>query len=414
VAEKGSKWLTDKYWVTEFNYLEEVRNQLTLPEKVEIHDATLREAEQAPHVVLKADEKLRIYEALDDLGVASVEILPIISDDDREVAREMVRMRRQGRKAKVIFLCRWDEREVDFALENGADGVVVECPGSPWFGQVVWGLNEDQMVEKLVRAAGYAKRNGLYTSVMPWEATKTPLPFLERLYKAVANEAGVDQITYTDTMGMALPWTTMYMVRKVREWAPNVTVGMHAHNDFGLATAVMLSGVAAGASTVHTSVNALGERAGNAATEEVAVGLELLLGIPTGLKLERLYEVTRLVSEIAKIPIALNKPVTGDNEFTYESGMVVDMALRMSQSEKPYSTMPFSPQLIGRKGFNVLIGKMSGGTSVRKKLEERGLTATKEQVARMVERVKREAIARKWSIPDDIFEKIAREVLEGE
>jgi isopropylmalate/homocitrate/citramalate synthase len=160
-------------------------------------------------------------------------------------------------------------------------------------------------------------------------------------------------------------------------------------------------------------MNALGERAGNAATEEVVVGLELLLGVDTGVKLDRLYAVTRMISEIAKIPIPMNKPVTGDNEFTYESGMVVDMALRMSKSERPYSTMPFSPQLIGRKGFDIILGKMSGGTSIKKKLEDHGLTATKEQVSEIVERVKREAIVRKWSIPDGVFEAIAKAVFEG-
>ena len=140
MSDRG-KWLTDKYWVTEFNYFEEIRNQFTLPERVYVHDVTLREAEQTPHVVMKPDEKLAIYEALDDLGVYSVELLPIISSDDREVARELVRMRKR-RKAKIVFLCRWDEKEVDFAAENGADGVVVECPGSPFFGEVVWGLDD--------------------------------------------------------------------------------------------------------------------------------------------------------------------------------------------------------------------------------------------------------------------------------
>jgi 2-isopropylmalate synthase len=412
MANLKGKWLTDKYWVTEFNYLDDVRRFFTLPEKVQIHDVTLREAEQSPHVVLKPDEKLKIYEALDDMGVYSVELLPIISSDDREVAKELVRMRKAGRKAKVVFLCRWDEREVDFAAESGADGVVVECPGSPWFGHVVWGLDEKQMIEKLVKAAAHAKKAGLYTSVMPWEATKAPIEFLERLYKSVANDGGVDQITYTDTMGFGLPWTTAYMVRKIREWAPNVTVGMHAHNDFGLATSVMLSGVVGGASTVHTAVNALGERAGNAPTEEVVVGIELLLGLDTGVDLSRIYGITRLVSEIAKIPIPNNKAVTGDNEFTFESGMVVDMTLRMTKSEKPYSTMPFAPELIGRKGFRTILGKMSGGTVIRDRLEKMGLSATKEQVSEIVERVKSEAIVRKWSISEEIFESIAREVLE--
>ncbi|MBS1237952.1 MAG: 2-isopropylmalate synthase 1, partial [Deltaproteobacteria bacterium] len=190
MAKAKRSWLTDKYWVTEFNYLEEVRKQFTLPEKVHIHDVTLREGEQAPHVVIKPDEKLRIYEALDDMGVHSVEILPIISSDDREVAKDLVKMRRNGHQAKVVFLCRWDQREIDFAAETGADGVVIECPGSPWFGQVVWGLDENQMIERLVKVAAHAKKNGLHTSVEPWEATKAQMTFLERLYKSVGKDAG--------------------------------------------------------------------------------------------------------------------------------------------------------------------------------------------------------------------------------
>lgn len=412
MSKTNRDWLTDQYWVTEFNYLEEVRKQFSLPEAVRIHDVTLREAEQTPHVAIKPDEKLRIYEALDDMGVYSIELLPIISADDREVARELVSMRRAGHKTKVFFLCRWDAKEVDFAVENGADGIVVECPGSPWFGQVVWGLDENAMIERLTKTTAHAKKQGIYTAVMPWEDTKAPVGFLERMFKSVVNEGGADEVTYTDTMGFGLPLTTTYMIRKIRDWVPGVRVGVHAHNDFGLATALMLSAIVGGASTVHTSMNALGERAGNAATEEVALNVELLLGLDTGIRLNRLYPVSRMVSEITKIPVASNKPIVGDNEFTYESGMVVDMLLKMSQTERPFSTMPFLPEMIGRKGHKIVLGKMSGSTVIKNKLAELKLNATKEQVKQIVEQVKREAIVRKWSIPEELFESMARAVLE--
>ena len=113
---KGKKsGLTDKYWVTDFNYLDEVTKQFSLPEEVRIHDVTLREAEQAPHVVLRPDEKIRIFKALDDLGVYSVEVFPIISSDDKELAKELVKI---PRKTKVFFLCRWNEEEVDFVCQG--------------------------------------------------------------------------------------------------------------------------------------------------------------------------------------------------------------------------------------------------------------------------------------------------------
>ena len=409
---KGKGWLTDQYWVTEFNYLEEVRKQFTLPERVYIHDVTLREAEQAPHVVIKPDEKLRIYEALDDMGVYSVELLPIISSDDREVAKDLVNMRKKGRKTKIIFLCRLEEKEVDFAVETGADGVVVECAGSPWHAQHALRLTGDEMIQRLATVSAYAKKRGLWVSAMPWEMTRSPLKHLEKTYKALG-DVGVDEITYADSMGSGDTVATAYIIRKIREWAPNVSIAMHAHNDFGLATAIMLSAVCAGASTVHTSMNFLGERAGNAGTEEVVVGLELLHGIDTGIRLDRIYPTAQLISEIVKIPIPMNKPIIGDNEFTFESGMVIDMLLRMAKTERPFSIMAFSPEVVGRKGYRTIFGKMSGGASVRHGLEKLGLSATKEQVAQIVEGVKREAIVRKWSIPDDVFERIAREVLEG-
>lgn len=398
--------LTDSYWVTELNHLPEVRREFDLPAKVRIHDVTLREAEQAPHIVLRPDEKLRIYDALDDMGVHSVEVFPIISEDDRELAKELCRRRKN---AKIFFLCRWIRSEVDFALEAGADGVVTEGPGHPWLAQTVIGKDEDQLVAMAVDVTKYAKDSGLYTVAMPWDTLRAPLSFLERMYKSLVYEAGADSVTIADTFGFGLPWTIAHLVRTLRGWVPGVPVEMHAHNDFGLATSVMLSAVAAGAEVVHTSVDALGERAGNAATDEVVLGIETLLGVDTGVRMDRLYPVSHLVAELAKVPVAPNKPVVGDNEFTIESGQVVYLVERLIKAGRPFQA--YTPELIGRKGFDVILGKMSGGEVVANRLAALGIEADKEQVAEILARVKREASVRKWSIPDEVLENLAREVL---
>jgi len=402
--------LTDKYWISDFNYLDEVRKQFHLPERVYIHDVTLREAEQAPHIAIRPDEKMRIFEALDDMGVYSVEVFPIVSPDDQELAKELVKT---PRKAKVFFLCRWNEKEVDFALEAGADGVIVECPGNPWLSKTFWGMSEDDVIARLVRVAAYAKKNGIFTTTMPWDDYLAPLPFLERLYKSLVNDAGVDHVVMADTKGVGLPWTTAYIIGKMREWVPGTPIEMHAHNDFGLATVDMLSAIVGGASVVHTSMLTLGERAGNASTEEVALNVELLLGLDTGVKLDKIYPTAALVSAITKIPIPFNKPIIGDNAFSYESGMVVDSIERLRDTDRPFAPFPFAPELIGRKkGYNIVIGKLTGATAVAKKLGMLGLSATKEQVAEIVQAAKREASVRKWSLPDEVFETIAREILE--
>jgi 2-isopropylmalate synthase len=199
-------------------------------------------------------------------------------------------------------------------------------------------------------------------------------------------------------------------VRKIKEWVPGTPVEMHAHNDLGLATASMLSAVAAGASAVHTSINCLGERAGNAATEEVAMGLELLLGVKTGIRLDRLYPVAQMVAEMTKVPIAFNKAVIGYNEFAVESGMVVYMQDHMASNHVPY--MAYLPEMIGRKDRDIVLGKMTGAYAVDKKLKELGITATKDQVKEITRRVKAESSLRKWSISMNDLDVIAHDVLE--
>ena len=410
MAKKEYSAITDKYWVTEHNFMEEVRSQFTLPEQVRIHDVTLREAEQAPHVVLRPEEKLRIYEALDDMGVYSVELLPIVSDDDKELAKELVKKRRT---TKVFFLCRWHKEEVDFAVETGADGVIIEGTSVPWFAKVaLGGITEDEMFKLYVETTAHAKNNGIFTTVMPWDTCRAPLPFLERLYKGIVCEGGADHVVIADTHGSSLPWAIAQMVRKLQEWVPGTPIEMHCHNDCGLATAIMLSAVSAGASVVHTSINCLGERSGNAATEEVALGIELLLGLDTGVKLDRVYPIAQMVAEMTKIPIARNKPVIGDNEFTFESGMVVYVIERMAASgERPFGV--YLPELIGRKGWDVVVGKGTGAGVIAKKVAQFGLSPTREQVSEITKRVKREASLRKWSISDDVLEIIVKDVLEG-
>jgi len=404
--DRDPRWLTDDYFVSGFNHLDGVRSQFDLPESVRIHEVTLREAEQAPHVVLRPEEKLKIYEALDDMGVYSVEVFPIVSKGDRELAKELVKRRRT---TKIFFLCRFNIQEVDFALEAGADGVVVEGPGNPFVAQTVLGWSEDELIKRMTAAAAHAKQNGLFVNVMPWDTLRAPMSFLERAYKAAVYDAGVDHVTIADTFGFGLPWTVSHLVRKVREWVPGVPVEMHAHNDWGMATSVMLSAVIGGASVVHTSTNAIGERAGNAATDEVVLGLEVLLGLNTGVKLDRLYPVSQLVAELTKMPVPANKPVVGENEFLFESGQVAYLIERIKATGRPFQS--FLPELIGRRGYGYVLGKMSGTESISIKLAELGLQADKQQTAAILEQVKDEAGIRKWSVPDDVFDSIARRVI---
>jgi 2-isopropylmalate synthase len=403
------KWLTDLYWTSPHNYMEEVRSQFTLPKdgKVAIHDVTLREAEQTPGVVFRPEEKLRIARALDELGVARIETFPLVSEDDKEATKAISKL---GLKAKTICLTRWERTDVDLALECGAYGVMVEAVGNPWSVKACWGYDEAELIKKIVDTVKYAKTNGLFTIAFPWDTFRAPLPFLERMYKSIVEDGGCDHVAISDTHGFSLPWTTAHIIRKIRDWVPGIPVEIHGHNNYGLATAIMLSAVIGGASVVHTAINCLGERCGNAATEEVALALELLLGLDTGIDLSKIYEVSLLVQDLSKFKVAPNKPVVGDNLFLSASGLTHFMYPKAAKAGRATAFIAFEPQLIGRDKYRFVLSKMSGQVSIKAKLEELGLTASKEEIREITERVKQEGIIRKGIVTDFVFMNIVKRV----
>lgn len=406
--KQGREWLTDRYWVTPYNCLTDMTRQFDLPKAVHIHDATLREAEQAPGIVLKPDEKIAIALALDRLGAYSIELFPAVSECDQEVVKALCAM---SLKSRIYCLARCEQKDIDIAGDCGAKSLVIEGNANPWSCKATWDKDEKAIIKGFVDAIKYAKQNGFSVTCMPWDDFRAPLDFLERLYKTIVLDGGADEVVLVDTSGNSLPWTTVWLVKKLREWLPGTPVQMHAHNEFGLATSVMIAAVTAGASTVHTCINGLGNRAGNAATEEVAMGLEILLGVPTGIKLDQLMPVSELVADLTKVKVPANKAIVGDNLFTYQAGLSIFMFEKMKAKGRPHGYVPFVPELIGRDGHRTVLGKNSGKTSVRLKLEEFGIKTSPEQLAEITVRVKQESILRKGDISPSVLKSIAALVL---
>jgi methanogen homocitrate synthase len=315
-----------------------------------------------------------------------------------------------GLRAKMICLARWERSDVDAALKCGAHGVMIEAVGNPWSVKACWGLDEEQLIGKIVDTVQYAKANGLFTVAFPWDTFKAPIPFLERLYKTVVNEGGCDHVAISDTHGFSLPWTTAFIIRKLRSWVPGTPVEIHGHNNYGLATAVMLSAVIGGASVVHTAMNGLGERCGNAATEEVAVALELLLDLDTGIDLGMLHDVSNLIQDITKFKLAPNKPVVGENIFLSAAGLTHFMYPKAAAAGRPTAFIPFMPELIGRDKYRFVLGKMSGKVSIKAKLEELGLEASEKEIDEITRVTKQQGILRKGVVSDLLFSKIVGQV----
>jgi len=409
-----NKWLTDKWWLSPYNWVDEVRQQFTLPERVYIHDVTLRESMQSPRVCLRPEEKIRIAKALDKLGVYSIENGAYMSEVEKEITKELVKMEKRGElKTKVTPLVHWTENDVNIALETGAERVVISQTINPWMVKVFYDMDEDDIIKKLTQVISYAKRNGLFVIAQIYDTYRAPLAFLERTVKTIVNEGGADSIAISDTRGFALPWTATYLVRKVKSWIPKIPIEHHGHNDYGLVTALMAGAVVGGAEVIHTSINGIGERVGNAATEEVAMVLELLIGIKTGINLEEIYPTCQLVAELTKHPIARNKPIVGENMFISGSGQVIWRHWKLAQTDRPFADLAFDPKVIGKQGetLEAILGVGCGKTIVKDRLQKMGISASEDQIGEIVQRVKEEAYLLKWSLTEAQFEDIVKSVV---
>ncbi|MEM0349306.1 MAG: hypothetical protein QXD24_03900 [Candidatus Caldarchaeum sp.] len=386
-------WRGEKHWVSPYNFSPQVVNQFNFPEKIEIYDVTLRDGEQTPGVVLKASEKLEIAKALDELGVHRLEAgMPVVSEEDFNAVKMIAN---EGLRARVFGFARLVKEDIDAALKADVSGIVTEGPvGVPKLMQFGW--RAEDVVEKAVTHVQYAKDHGLYTVFFGVDGTRADINFLKHIYSKVVEEAKPDAVAVVDTFGCASPEGFRYLVGEIVRTV-NVPVEVHCHNDFGMGTAVSIAGLSAGASVVHVSVNGIGERAGNAALEEVVLSLELLYGRRLGLRLDKLVEVSRLVEKLTGFRLAANKPVVGERVFTRESGISVAGWVKYHLGSEA-----FLPELVGNR-HDVLVGKKSGKHSIEWKLEKLGVKASPEEVQALLQKVKEMSIAKKRALSDEEF-----------
>jgi methanogen homocitrate synthase len=393
----------DEWWVSPFNEIPAVRNTYQLPERVYLHDATLRDGEQTPGIVFDISDKIAIAEKLDEVGVDRIEAgMPAVSEMDFQAIKEISKL---NLKAKIYTFVRAMNADIDKALECGAHGVIIEVPiGWPKLKyQFKW--TWEDVLRKSVEVVNYAKKRGLHCVYFPYDTTRAREEDLTNLLTRMMQDAPPDSVGVVDTMGCILPEAMKYMVRLVKSLT-GLPVEAHTHNDFGMAVATELAAVEAGANCVHSCANGLGERTGNAPLEELIVALHVLYGYNTHYKLDKLPELGEVVSRISKFPTAVNKPILGDRNFTRESGIGVDLVVK-----EPLAMFGTHPSLTGRKG-EVVLGKKSGKASITYNLELLGITdSTDESVAEMLQRVKDKGIKKRGLLTQEEFREIVDDVL---
>ncbi len=389
------KWRSDNWWVSKYNYLDSYRKDICIPEKVKIHDATLRDGEQTPGVVFTVNEKVEIAKLLDDLGVDRIEAgMPAVSPQDREAIKRIVAL---GLDAEIFSFSRAMKEDIDEAVECGVHGVIIEIPtGRPKLKYQFPKWTDEDVIRRSVEVVKYAKEKNLETIYFGYDTTRADFEFLKELYSVIVDEGKPDGIGIVDTMGCILPGAMKELVSELKSLF-DVKLEVHTHNDFGMANATSFAAMEAGAEVIHTCINGLGERTGNAALEEIMVGLKVLYGLDVPYKLDKLQEVSKKLISYANFTMPVNKPIVGNNIFIRESGIGIDLV-----QNKPLAMFALNPDFIGHKP-GIVLGKKSGARSIEVKLQELGMEVEPDKIEQILIKVKEEGIQRKRTLTDDEF-----------
>lgn len=397
------------WWVCPYNFSEEVQKGLK-GKQVTLHDVTLRDGEQTFGVAFSPDERVRIAEALDQMGVPRIEVgMPPASP---EIMKGIQAVTKRNLHSEVIGFIRTMKEDIDKSIDCGVKTVILEHIINPYACEVAYKVSKEELIDRIVSSVLYSKEKGLRTMFMGWDFTRgDDLDFIRDVYTALVRQARPDSIVIVDTLGVALPRAVGFIFRKIREWLPDTPLEFHTHNEFGLANAGILEAVAAGATTVHTAVNGLGERTGNAATEEVAAMLEIMCGVQTGIKLDNLMDVSILVENLSRRKVPTNKSVVGRGLFDMETGIGVDFYRKMKAGGFQLGNQPFAPGLVGQDPIKLVLGKNSGRSTIEYYLDQLGFKATDDQTKDITDRVKSEARIQRALLSESQFRKICRDVI---
>ena len=354
-------------------------DQRRLPEKLVLWDETLRDGEQAPGVHFSPEEKLRIAEVLAGIGVSVINAgIPVVSSEE---ARAVRRVAEAGLPAKILAAARTVPKDIEAVIDAGASHIAIFVAASQVHLKFKLKMSPEEVLAASVASVRRAKDAGLHVAFVTEDTVRAPFDFVERLYRAV-QDAGADRLVVADTVGIMTPVTfRWYLDEFVRRVQPK-DFSVHCHNDFGLATANTLTAIEAGADAPHVCVNGLGERAGNAALEEVVMALETLYGYRTGVRTDRLFELSRLVEELSGVPVAPNKALVGYNAFSHEAGIHAHGVLAHTLTYEP-----LQPEELGRSRA-LILGKHTGRAAVVEKLRERGIVAPEESLVELLTRLK--------------------------
>ncbi len=372
----------------DYNKIALKEQKLDLPSKVCIWDETLRDGEQSPAVYLTLNEKIHLTKLMDEIGVKLIAVgFPAVSKTEKKIVKAIVN--ENCKHATILGIARPKKEDINACIDVDLKEIVIFMPISPIFRKTLKQTPEQQL-EIIEGSIHYAQHNGFKVNWVSEDGTRCDYNHLINVFKT-AIKAGAERIVLGDTVGVLTPRSTSYLIKQIKNEVikplkKEIPMGIHTHNDFGLAVANTITGVLEGCTYPHTCINGYGERAGNAALEEVATNLERI-GIKTGIDLTKLPELSEICEKYFCQPLALNKAIVGEHAFSHESGLHIAAILA-----HPLTYEPINPHIVGRRR-KFYLGKFSGSKSIlnalQKKIKVLDLDIPEEIIKRIVLEVKK-------------------------
>lgn len=358
--------------------------------QIYVVDTTLRDGEQTAGVVFANEEKLAIATMLSDLGVDQLEVgIPTMGGDEKKAIKSIVK---RNLKSSIMAWNRAVISDIQESIDCGVDAVAISISVSDIHIKNKLKTSREWVLENMVKSVEYAKKNGLYVSVNGEDASRADREFLIKFMKA-AKEVGADRFRYCDTVGVMGPFQIEEEIKCLHDNA-KLDIEMHTHNDFGMATANAIAGLRGGANHVGVTVNGLGERAGNAALEEVVMALKFVYGCDVNMDTTMFREISEYVSKASGRELPIWKAIVGTNMFAHESGIHADGAIK-----NPKNYEAFDPSVVGLER-QIVIGKHSGKAAIVNKFKEYNIELTNEEASVILEMVRSTSVRLKRSLFD--------------
>ena len=406
----STPWKSDQWFTSPWNFADEVKETHNFAKDIKFHDVSLRDGEQQAGLVFNKDQKVALAEKLADVGFHRIEAgMPAVSTQDAAAIKEIVK-RNLGPDIYAFSRCM--KPDVERAVDCGVKHIVIEIPASEHILKHAYKWSLEKAIELSIEATLYAKENGLYTVFFPIDGSRADMDTFLDIIQRVETEGHMDALVCVDTFGGLAPSASAYLIKAVKQRINNKPIEVHFHDDYGLGAANTILALAAGADVAHTTISGIGERAGNAPYEDVALALLTMYGVDTGLKYDKMYELSVYLQKLTGLKVRQNRGIVGEDIGKIESGIIVDW-YKNAYAEAPLELSPYLLPLTGHPDFEIVIGKNSGLTTVDMYLDQLGKKAeSPEQRMAILMAVKDKSFEKSGLLTVDDFAEVATSVMD--